>query len=85
MSELTAVGPAESFSPNLLKGKVALVTGSTSGIGARTAEQLARAGATVILNGRSEDPGARPRWPLKASCPARRSTSRQPTTTNPKT
>jgi len=57
MSELTAVGPAEAFSPNLLKGKVALVTGSTSGIGARTAEQLARAGATVILNGRSEELG----------------------------
>jgi NAD(P)-dependent dehydrogenase (short-subunit alcohol dehydrogenase family) len=43
------------FSSDLLAGKVALVTGSTSGIGMRTAEQLARAGASVIINGRSEE------------------------------
>jgi 3-hydroxybutyrate dehydrogenase len=35
----------------LLKGKNALVTGSTSGIGAATARALARAGANVTLNG----------------------------------
>jgi NAD(P)-dependent dehydrogenase (short-subunit alcohol dehydrogenase family) len=46
------------FSPTLLAGRVALVTGSTAGIGARTAQQLAAAGAsTVILNGRSEESG----------------------------
>ncbi len=35
-----------------LKGQVALVTGSSQGIGFAVAEGLARAGATVVLNGR---------------------------------
>jgi 2-hydroxycyclohexanecarboxyl-CoA dehydrogenase len=43
----------EAFAPTLLAGKVALVTGSTSGIGLASAEMLGRAGArVVILNGR---------------------------------
>ncbi|MFB9909371.1 SDR family NAD(P)-dependent oxidoreductase [Allokutzneria oryzae] len=37
-----------------LSGRTALVTGSTSGIGYSTAETLARAGATVIVNGRDD-------------------------------
>jgi NAD(P)-dependent dehydrogenase (short-subunit alcohol dehydrogenase family) len=36
-----------------LKGKWALVTGSTAGIGAAIAASLAREGARVIVNGRS--------------------------------
>lgn len=35
----------------MLNGKTALVTGSTSGIGRGIAEELARSGANVILNG----------------------------------
>src|SRR3990167_1234082 len=37
--------------PEMLKGKTALVTGSTSGIGLGIAEKLAAQGAHVILNG----------------------------------
>lgn len=37
-----------------LNGRTAIVTGSTAGIGRATAEGLARAGATVIVNGRSQ-------------------------------
>lgn len=36
----------------LLRGRKAIVTGSTAGIGRATAEGLARAGAAVIINGR---------------------------------
>jgi NADP-dependent 3-hydroxy acid dehydrogenase YdfG len=35
----------------MIQGKVAIVTGSTSGIGLAVARQLARAGARVVLNG----------------------------------
>ncbi len=38
----------------LLKEKLALVSGSTAGIGLAIAEGLAREGATVIVNGRSK-------------------------------
>ena len=37
-----------------LEGKTALVTGSTAGIGFAIAEGLAREGATVIINGRTQ-------------------------------
>jgi len=41
----------------LLKGKNALVTGSTSGIGLATARALAEAGANITLNGLGESAG----------------------------
>lgn len=40
-----------------LKGKVAIVTGATSGMGLRTAELYAAEGATVVLSGRRADLG----------------------------
>ena len=43
---------------NSFKGKVALVTGGTSGIGKATAIAFARAGAKVVLTGRREKEGA---------------------------
>jgi 3-oxoacyl-[acyl-carrier protein] reductase len=43
------------FIKNILSKKIALVCGSTQGIGKATAVKLAEMGATVILIARSED------------------------------
>jgi len=44
---------------HMLKGKTALVTGSTSGIGLGIALQLARQGANILLNGFGDVAGAK--------------------------
>ncbi len=44
------------FSPSLLDGQVALVSGGGSGLGRETALELARCGAHVVICGRREDP-----------------------------
>ncbi len=43
------------FKENLFEGKVALISGGGTGIGFRTARELARLGATVILASRREE------------------------------
>jgi NAD(P)-dependent dehydrogenase (short-subunit alcohol dehydrogenase family) len=43
------------FRDNLLAGRVAFVTGGSSGINLRIAERLAQAGARVAINGRKPD------------------------------
>ncbi len=42
---------------NRLQGKVAIITGGTSGIGEATADIYIKEGATVVLTGRSEEKG----------------------------
>ena len=49
---------AEVFDVNGMKGRTVLVTGSTDGIGKRTAHDLAAMGATVLLHGRNASKGA---------------------------
>jgi NAD(P)-dependent dehydrogenase (short-subunit alcohol dehydrogenase family) len=42
-----------------LAGKVSIITGSTSGLGAATAQRFAAEGALVVVSGRSEERGQR--------------------------
>jgi NAD(P)-dependent dehydrogenase (short-subunit alcohol dehydrogenase family) len=50
-----------------LRGKVALVTGGTDGIGKEIARGLARSGYGVLLVGRDAEKGERARWELRNS------------------
>jgi citronellol/citronellal dehydrogenase len=49
-------GRSRLFSPSLLEGQVAIVTGGGSGLGRETALELARCGARVTICGRREQP-----------------------------
>uniref|UniRef100_A0AAU3GXG3 SDR family oxidoreductase n=1 Tax=Streptomyces sp. NBC_01401 TaxID=2903854 RepID=A0AAU3GXG3_9ACTN len=50
--------PPAATQPNELHGQVALITGSTSGIGLEAARLFVREGASVILSGRNAERGA---------------------------
>jgi 3-hydroxybutyrate dehydrogenase len=50
-SIMTSAGLARSADPRPFEGRVAVVTGSTSGIGLAIATELAANGATIVLNG----------------------------------
>ena len=49
---------SQPLAPDSLRGKTALVTGSSRGIGADTARHLAQAGADVVINYRNKAPRA---------------------------
>ena len=49
---------SQTLAPGLLAGKIALVTGSSRGIGADTVRFLAEAGADVVINYRNKAPRA---------------------------
>ena len=55
--------------PAAVKGKVALVTGSSRGVGFRIAGRLAEAGAVVFINGRSAERGEQAAAELRQASP----------------
>src|SRR5262249_52442656 len=55
---LASAGLARASAPRPLDGRVAVVTGSTSGIGLGIARALAAEGAMIVLNGIAEPMGA---------------------------
>ncbi len=52
-----------------IKGKTAVVTGGTSGIGLATAKAFLEKGAKVVIAGRNEERGAKALEELKAVSP----------------
>ena len=62
----------------MLKGKTALVTGSTSGIGLAIAHALAREGANIMLNGFGDKAAIEkdPRGDSRRTSASKRSTRR---------
>jgi NAD(P)-dependent dehydrogenase (short-subunit alcohol dehydrogenase family) len=59
------------FDPQLLQGKVAVVTGATSGIGRRSAELIALSGAAgLVICARTEADGLRVRDQIRSQSPA---------------
>ena len=63
----TARGQTTSAAPGSLRGKTALVTGSTDGLGREVATRLGALGATVIVHGRNRERGAEVVEAIKAA------------------
>jgi NAD(P)-dependent dehydrogenase (short-subunit alcohol dehydrogenase family) len=60
-------GEGRLASPQRFAGKAVLITGATSGIGRKTAEAFAGAGALVLFNGRREELGRQVEAEIRAS------------------
>jgi NAD(P)-dependent dehydrogenase (short-subunit alcohol dehydrogenase family) len=69
MSETPSPESQRIFAPDILAGQVALVTGGGSGIGLATARELGRAGARLVLCGRTREKLEAAAAELAAVCP----------------
>jgi 3-oxoacyl-[acyl-carrier protein] reductase len=77
---VSTVDEIRPFAPDELRGRRALVTGSSRGIGADTVAYLADAGADVVVNYRNKAARSSSRAARRPSRSARTSPTRSPST-----